>query len=148
MATKLIVALAILSVVTGCGEEKASTVSRNRLAFLDQQQEPLLLRVVGEHMTSTPPGHGVNGPTFAGSRSDKYVGSGPALMDPYFGYHIRETNTFVEFWMGNGPPEEDDKIFMVVERSLDGKRRIIWPKRLVGTDPFEMMKQEWPKMYH
>jgi hypothetical protein len=36
---------------------------------------------------------------------------------------------------------------MVVERSPVKKRRIIWPKRLIGTDPYEMMKKEWPKMY-
>ena len=144
MATKLILAVAILLVATGCGE-KATTVSRDKLAFLDQQQEPLFLRMVHEHMGPTPPGHDVDGPTFAGSRAGS--GEGPALMDPYFGYQIQETKTFVEFWLSSGAWDEEDRVLMVVERSSGAKQHIIWPKRLVGTDPYEVMKKEWPKMY-
>ena len=74
-------------------------------------------------------------------------GRGPRPFGPYYGYHIRETKTFVEFWLGGGPVEEEDKICMVVESSPGVKGRIIWPKRLVGTDPYETLKKEWPKMY-
>jgi hypothetical protein len=129
MTTKLVLLLTTVLVSTGCADEKPSVVSRERLAFLEHQQEPLLLNAAIQRMGPSPPGRG------------------PHQFGPYYGYHIRETNTFVEFWFGGGPVEDEDKICMVVESSPGAKGRIIWPKRLVGTDPYEILKKEWPKMY-
>ena len=148
MSINLSLMLAFLFATTAFADDTPPVVSRDKLAFLGQQQEPLSLEMVRKRMGGTTPGRGPDGkPTFAGSRNVPSGTGLAAMMDPYFGYQIRERDTFIEFWMRDDPIEKEPTIFMVVERSPAKKRRIIWPKRLIGTDPYEMMKKEWPKMY-
>jgi hypothetical protein len=129
MSIHLTFCLALLATLSGC-DEKPSVVGRERLAFLEHQQEPLLLETVIQRVGPTPPGQGPHG------------------SGPYYGYAVRDTETFVEFWFSDGSAEQPDRISMVLETGPDVKAHIIWPKRLVGTNPHEVLRKTWPKMYH
>lgn len=121
----LTVAFAVL--VSACGPEKPSTISREKLAFLEHQQRPLFLEDMGARLGSTP----------------------PAYNEPFFSYRIDKTKTVVEFWMyDDRVGESRDEISMVVERPAEGPPRIIWPKELEGTDIRSVMRATWPKMYN
>jgi hypothetical protein len=130
------VILAVLSAhFTSCADE-ATAIDREQLAFLKEQHTPLFIKDVLERLGPTEPGNG----------------------EPYYRYIVTSgPRASIEFWLRDVPDDRlknqknmeviNMEIAMVVEKAVDAKPEIIWPKQLVGTDIDSVLKATWPKIY-
>ena len=122
---KQIACIVLLFALVGC----QPSVSEQDLGFLATQKKPLTYRALAKRIGDSRPGPG-----------------------PYYGYSIRGSKKTVEFWFGPPPAASQAspggipvEIAVAVERTEDGKPRIIWPDELQAKNFDEVIAASWPR---
>ena len=129
--------LSILLVFFGCSEEP-TVVAPERLTFLERAERPLMLEEVIAHLGPTHPHRG------------------PLGFGMFYGYAVRGTQRFLEFWY-YPPPDPPPgsrtgdaiplEILLVLEISPGKTDHIIWPRDLIGRAPQPILKATYPEQY-